>query len=355
MYTRRLLYIGVALLIGIVTGICVDVVAGSRYHIFSPARPIKISFTTPGRLVFVEPVGATVAAGEVIARLDDSAFITALRQDETNIIVAKAKAAELQAVGKEQVLLSQKAAQEAATDQQKKILKDSRALSSVLLSLASTTQAAIVNVNPLFNNATSSNPELLIPVTTLSAAAVASGRIAVNANINNLVALSNTVSASSSPTDLLAAAKSATADVAEIQLFLESLSFLNEQVSTSTATSTTRFVAWQQGIAAARKIIDGAIYAIFSTQDALIYDEQSPVVSPTVVLDNHLTRHEVSVEKVIATAQASASSTAAVLAQLVVRAPVAGTIAAPAAPARLPHLGQMIVAGQSIVSLIPTP
>ena len=189
----------------------------------------------------------------------------------------------------------------------------------------------------------------------LSAAAAESGRTAVNANIRDLAALGYSIATSSSPTVLTAAAQNAIADVAEIQLFLESLNFLNQQASTTAATSTAQLNVWQEKIAVARKDIDSVIYTILSAEDAVTYDQKTPVASSSVVLDSQLASHEAAAARAIVAAESAASSTAAKLSQLMLRAPATGTIAAPAAPARLPIIGQTVASGQPIVSLIIQP
>ncbi len=345
------------MLLGVAVGVGVSaVVLGWNHPTVSAERPLNMYFSVPGRLTFVVPIGTTVAAGDVVARLDDSALSAAVRQAEVNVAVAEAKAAELQAVAAEQNLLSRTAMREATNDQNALFKKDRQTLRTVLATMATTTQNAVAHTNALFINATSSNPVLLVPADALSAAAAESGRTSVTANVDNLVALENSVSASSTSADLIATAQNATADIAEIQLFLESLHFLEQQASTSAATSTAQLDLWQQKIATARTGIDTLIYSILSAQDALTYDTQMPQASSSaVVLDNHLASHEAAAARALASAKSVASSTLAALAKLTLHAPAAGSIAAPAAPARLPSIGQLVTAGQPIISLLPKP
>lgn len=358
MFTGRKTKIVSAFFVGIIVG--GFVVVGVRYenkslHISN--RPVELSFAVAGRLSFVAPVGTKVAAGDIIAQLDTGALVSALQEAKADVVVEKAKVAELTAVGHEQQALTQKARQQASQEQQIALIRDSHTLVAALASVASTTRRAVAKADVVFTNASSTNPQLLIPADALSAAAAESGRVAVGQNIDNLVAVGLGVSASSSVATLTTAAQNVTADVAEIQLFLESLDFLEKQASTSSTISAVTLAGWQKGIAAARNGIDAVIYSILAAQDTLSYEEnRSAVFAPetTVILDNQLAVHEAAQATALLEAQAAASSTAATLTGMVLRAPAAGVVAAPAAPARLPSVGQHITAGQSIVSFLAT-
>lgn len=303
---------------------------GGYVHSFPESRT-ALSFSVPGRLSFIAPVGTSVVAGEVVARLDDTAFQQTLASAENTLTLQKAEAA-----------LAQDAAQQATVQQSRAVVKDTRLLGATLATLASSTAAAVATTDPLFVNPTASAPQLLVPADALSTAAAVSGRMAVSGNVSDLAADAHAAaSASSSPVALSAIADSATGDIAEVQLFLESIAILTSQASTTSTVSTATLAGWRNDITLAQAGIAETIRSLLAAQNTLINDEHAfPSVAVTAS----------ALANAAATTEATISSTTAALAAEVIQAPEAGTIVAPNASG-MPKLGQQIEPGQSVAVL----
>jgi len=302
-----------------------------------------LTFSISGTVAFVMPAGKTVAAGDIVAELTDSAFSAELAQAQSALAVEEAKAAEITALQSRQQTL----ARFATARLQQAVAGDTRLLAGALNTATSSVSVAVAESDALFASASSSNPQLLVATDELSAAAAESGRVAVSASLRHLAVLTGTLNASSTPAETLAVAEGATGDLAEIQLFLESLNFLEKDSVAATSSS----LVWTDDLVAAQAGVSKTIQSIFTDEGRLTAD-QGALTSNVGVSINQLAYEEVVEQQAVAAAKTLVASSSAALAATVLRAPVSGKIAVPLTLTALPAIGSSVTANQPIVSLI---
>jgi len=263
---------------------------------------------------------------------------------QSALTVEKAKQTEIATLIANQQMLTR----QAKNHIQITLIADSRRLAGTLAVASSSVSSAITKSDALFADATSSNPQLLVSADKLSAAAAESGRVAVSASIGHLVLIVGSISASSTPADVLTVATGASADLAEIQLFLESLNFLQKENS---GTATSSGLLWTSNLASAQASVSGAIQSIFTDEGKVVVDQAALESAIGGVSVTQLLAEDVAEQKLVAAAQVAVSNASSTLAASVLRAPMSGTLAVPATLSALPTIGKIIIANQPVISL----
>lgn len=313
-----------------------------------PVQSVDLAFTIPGRIAAIDAtVGQRVLGGASVARLDSADLSAAVAQAQANLENARAKLASLQAGTRPQdIQVATAAAEKAKQDLTNMYASIPDTLSSAY---ASANDAVRVQLAPLFSNA-DTDPQLTFSTSDSQASANAkSGRAQIGHELDAWSAQLASTSASSATTTLEAALKNGAARLADISVFLASVSRAARAAVTLPPDVSTND-ALQALVAAAITKTNSATSAVNTDAQDIASQKLSvqQLDAALALKEAGSTKEDIAAgQAAVAGAQADLESAQAQLAKATLRAPFSGTITRQDGKA-----GETVAAAQTIASLM---
>lgn len=290
-----------------------------------------VSFQEGGQIASVNvSEGSVVSAGTVLATLNTAQLASAVQQANAAVATAQANLAEIASGTRpEQLQIDQSAV--ASADQSLGIAVEN--------GYSSADDAVTNQIDNLFSNAQSSNPQFLIPNTNSQTGTTIQGqRVAIGAALNSWYSALNT--AGVDPATLVVPANGT---LQQIESYINAVSLaVNNAGANGTITGTT-LTQYKTDVATARTEVEASISAVSGANSALTSAQNVLTLAQDGATPQQIAAQQAVVEQ----AQAGLASAQVALNNAALIAPFSGTVQNLTA-----QIGQVVSPGTPVLSLV---
>jgi HlyD family secretion protein len=307
-----------------------------------------MSFQEGGQIAQVEvSEGSQVSAGTVLVNLDSAQLNAATQQ--TQAAVAQANAGLAAAQAQLSQLASGTRPQQLTIDESAVTSAD-QALGIAVGNAYSASDDAVRNqLDNMFSNAQSDNPVFLVPNSNAQGTvnSIQNQRVQIGTALAAWYAALNATSTSFDPASLSA---TATANLQQIQSYIDTIALVVNSANTNIATPAVALAQYKGDLAAARAEIEVSNSAISGNQSALTAAQNVLALAQAGSTPQTIQAQQAAVaqaQAAVAQAQAAAASAQVALANASLVAPFAGTVQNLSA-----QVGQVVSPGAPMMTLI---
>lgn len=286
---------------------------GSAVTATAAARETVLRAETAGTVKRVSPEGSRVAAGTVVAELDNASQRAALTQTEGALDSAKA--------AQQKVLVGTRSEQRAILEASYESAKSS-AVSALLAAYGSADSAINDTSDEYFNWTNGISPQLKFSIPDVSRDVwLESTRLGLTKALERQERMSTTVSVSS---DLLAEISTTEDEIRDMRTFLDTLLMAINSLSANDSLSSTQIASYKTSATAARTSLTNSLSALAGARNALVSAQKSLELAQNGADDSDMASAAAGVKQ----SQGAYASALAAYEKTLVRARVSGTIVA---------------------------